>query len=89
MSTAGNLQYYAHQLGGNVAGRNRILCPGPGHSRHDRSLAVTFTNDGSFVTHSFAGDDFKDCRDHVKALLGLSDDRPIPVRESPEMDTLK
>ncbi|UXN62889.1 toprim domain-containing protein [Phyllobacterium sp. A18/5-2] len=84
--SAGNLTYYAHQLGGNVAGSNRVLCPGPGHGRTDRSLSVTFNNDGSFVTYSFAGDDFKDCRDHVKALLGLSDDRPVPIRETPEID---
>ncbi|MBB4067422.1 DUF7146 domain-containing protein [Gellertiella hungarica] len=59
------------------ARRNRIICPGPGHSKADRSMTVTFNNDGTFITHSFAGDDFKDCRDHVKARLGLSDNRPI------------
>ncbi|MFN7089489.1 MAG: toprim domain-containing protein [Allorhizobium sp.] len=38
-----------------------------------------FNPDGSFVTKSFAGDDWKDCRDHVKARLGLSDDKPTPI----------
>jgi hypothetical protein len=45
-------------------------------------LSVTFIDTG-FVCHSFAGDDFKDCRDHVKARLGLPDDRPAPVNDYP------
>ncbi len=88
-----DLRSAARALGGELQGR-RILCPGPGHSRHDRSLSVTFTGDG-FVCHSFAGDDWRDCRDHVKALLGLSD-APLQVQrvhvpeppESPEANTL-
>lgn len=65
-------------LGGEVlrGSRNRISCPGPGHSKHDRSLSVTFNADGTFTTNSFAEDDFRDCRDHVKARLGFSDARP-------------
>jgi hypothetical protein len=27
--------------------------------------------DGGFVVHSYAGDDWRDCRDHVRACLGL------------------
>lgn len=73
-STQLNLRSAAARLGGDIAGRNRILCPGPGHSRRDRSLSVTFSGDG-FLVHSFAGDDFRECRDHVKAALGLSDDK--------------
>jgi len=69
----------ARALGGDVAGRNRIRCPGPGHSRHDRSLAVTFNGDGTFVTHSFAMDDWRECRDLVKARLGLSDEHKAPA----------
>jgi len=68
----------ARLLGGD-AYRNRVLCPGPGHSRKDRSLSVTFNSDGSFTTNSFAGDDFRDCRDHVKAILGYAEDAPAPV----------
>lgn len=68
----------ARLLGGD-AYRNRILCPGPGHSKRDRSLSVTFNSDGSFTTNSFAGDDFRDCRDYVKAILGMSEDAPAPV----------
>lgn len=74
-----NLRSAARALGGDVAGRNRVRCPGPGHSRRDRSLSVTFTADG-FLVHSFAGDDFRDCRDHVKAVLGIHDDRPVAFR---------
>ncbi|ODT69036.1 MAG: virulence-associated protein E [Pelagibacterium sp. SCN 63-23] len=76
------LDKYARQLGGEARG-NRILCPGPGHSRADRSLSVTFTADGSFVVHSFAGDDFAECRDHVKAVLGLDDREPQPLPPAP------
>lgn len=72
----------ARLLGGD-AYRNRILCPGPGHSKRDRSLSVSFHADGSFTTNSFAGDDFRDCRDHVKAILGISDDAPVPVAAPP------
>lgn len=69
----------AAALGGDAYSGNRILCPGPGHSRHDRSLSVTFNPDGSFVANSFAGDDWQECRDHVKAKIGISDERPAPA----------
>ncbi|WLS03103.1 DUF7146 domain-containing protein [Shinella oryzae] len=68
----------ARLLGGD-ASRNRVSCPGPGHSKRDRSLSVTFHADGTFSTTSFAGDDFRDCRDHVKAKLGMSDERRLAV----------
>lgn len=74
-----NLHAAAAALGGEVSGRS-IRCPGPGHSRRDRSMEVTFHSDGSFVVRSYAGDDFRDCRNHVKAVLGLSDDKPRPTR---------
>jgi hypothetical protein len=74
-----SLHHYAHLLGGKASGRT-IRCPGPGHSRADRSLEVTFNADGSFVVRSYAGDDFRDCRDHVKAVLGITDDKPRPMR---------
>lgn len=64
-------------LGGETFRGNRVLCPGPGHSHHDRSLQVTFKADGSFTVTSYASDDFRDCRDYVKARLGLSDDQPV------------
>jgi putative DNA primase/helicase len=63
----------AAALGGQVAGPNTILAPGPGHSSRDRSLAVRLdprSPDG-FLVFSHAGDDWRDCRDHVRMKLGL------------------
>lgn len=81
-----NLREAARALSGDIAGRNRILCPGPGHSRRDRSLSVTFHGD-SFLVHSFAGDDFRECRDHVKAALGWSEDKPVAFNDNvPALD---
>lgn len=63
----------AAALGGNVIGRDTILCPGPGHSRKDRSLSVKFdvTAPDGFLTYSHADDDWRQCRDHVRERLGL------------------
>ena len=80
-----SIRQIADVLGGDVIAGNRVLCPGPGHSRRDRSLAVTFL-DGRFSVKSFAGDDWRDCRDHVKGMLGLSDDRPVPFKAVPQVD---
>lgn len=68
-----NLAALARALGGEVAGRDYLLAPGPGHSRQDRSLSVTVKPDApeGFVVNSFAGDDPLQCRDHVRALAGL------------------
>jgi putative DNA primase/helicase len=46
---------------------------GPNHDRHDRSLCVRFSagSPDGFICHSFAGDDFKDCRDYVAGRLGI------------------
>jgi 5S rRNA maturation endonuclease (ribonuclease M5) len=62
----------AELLGGDAQG-GQVLCPGPGHSAADRSLSVKLDKDDAegFVVHSFARDDFKACRDHVRAKLGL------------------
>jgi putative DNA primase/helicase len=63
----------AHKLGGSVNGRN-VIAPGPGHSPADRSLAVRFDPNApeGFSCHSFAGDDWRECRDYVRCALGLS-----------------
>lgn len=55
-------------------GNRYVLCPGPGHSRRDRSLKVKFGADGSFSVTSFAGDDWQNCKDHVRERLGLPND---------------
>jgi hypothetical protein len=61
-------------LGGSIAGRNNVLCPGPGHSRKDRSLKVTFRDDGTFTVTSFAGDGWRECKDYVRSRLVLPSD---------------
>ena len=67
----------AHQIaaamGGDVTGRDSCNVPGPGHSRRDRSLAIRITRSG-FVVHSFANDDWKECREYVRSKLDLSND---------------
>jgi putative DNA primase/helicase len=63
----------ARALGGDVVGRDTILCPGPGHSKRDRSLAVKLdprAPDGILV-FSHASDDWRACRDDVRSRLGL------------------
>jgi putative DNA primase/helicase len=62
----------AELLGGDAQG-GQVLCPGPGHAAGDRSLSVKPDNEDAegFVVHSFADDDFKACRDYVRAKLGL------------------
>jgi hypothetical protein len=72
------LSQAARMLGGDVIGPNSILCPGYGHSLRDRSLHVSFHSDGSFGCHSYAGDDWKTCREHVRKLLGASEQWPRP-----------
>lgn len=72
----------ARALNGKVSGR-QVLCPGPGHSRKDRSLSVRLSDaapDG-FVVHSHAGDDWRLCRDFVADALGLARDRWRDQRE--------
>jgi putative DNA primase/helicase len=64
-----DLRHAARLLGGEVSGQ-QVLAPGPGHSSHDRSMAVRFTAD-DFVVHSFCGDDPILCRDYVRERLGL------------------
>jgi putative DNA primase/helicase len=82
-------------LGGQVTGTNTILCPGPGHSPRDRSLAVRLdprAPDG-FLVFSHCGDDWRDCRDHVRQRLGLPTWQPgdgrqrrVPQQHAPKWD---
>jgi putative DNA primase/helicase len=68
----------ARALGGDVVGRDQVAAPGPGHSRKDRSLSVRLSPSApdGFLIHSHAGDDWRECRDHVKAALGITTPRP-------------
>jgi putative DNA primase/helicase len=83
-----DLRQAARALGGDIAGRGQVRCPGPGHSPRDRSLAVRFVADG-FIVHSHANDDWRTCRDHVSARLGWDTRRPTtkpaPIRATPQL----
>ena len=70
-------------LGGEVHGRE-VLAPGPGHSAKDRSLSVTLSPvaPGGLLIHSFAGDDWRYCRDHVRERLGMPAFRPWPPQKT-------
>jgi putative DNA primase/helicase len=72
-----DLRMLRQALGGEIS-RGELHCPGPGHSRADRSLCVRPTADqpDGFVVHSFAGDDPIACKDHVRGKLGLPAFKP-------------
>lgn len=78
LTTALTMNAMARLLGGEVAGPRSIVCPGPGHSKHDRSLHITMTLHGDFRVHSYSGDEWKECRDYVKSILG-GEPRPAHV----------
>src|SRR5262249_17832510 len=64
-----DLRAAARALCGDVIGRDAVAVPGPGHSARDRSLTVKFdprAPDG-FLVYSHCDDDWRDCRDHVRA----------------------
>src|ERR1700730_989367 len=79
-----HLRAWAQALGGDVSGSG-VNCPGPGHSRHDRSLSVTpsATSADGFIVHSFASDDAIACKDYVRAKLGLPAFQPQDRRREP------
>jgi putative DNA primase/helicase len=86
------LKSIAQALGGEVS-RQQVLAPGPGHSKHDRSMAVFLdaSNPDGFRVHSFSGDDWQGCRDFVRARLGISREpsrtfEPRIVEAKPERD---
>ena len=59
----------AKALGGEIAGQDQVVAPGPGHARRDRSLSVLIRGE-HLVVHSFAGDDWRVCKDYVRSRLG-------------------
>jgi hypothetical protein len=73
-----SIQQAALALGGKVVS-GRIRCPAPGKDKKNRSLSVKLNPDGTFSATDWTGGDWRVARDHVKALLGLSDDAPRPV----------
>jgi hypothetical protein len=69
----------ARALGGNAYG-SKVVAPGPGHSRADRSLSIKIdpaAPDG-FMLHSFAGDSPRECREHVLIALALDTGKRLP-----------
>jgi putative DNA primase/helicase len=66
-----DLRAIAAALDGDVCGNN-VLSPGPGHSAEDRSLCTTVADGGKIIVHSFAGDDWLECRRYVESKLGRS-----------------
>jgi putative DNA primase/helicase len=66
-------------LGGDVVSVNQVSAPGPGHSNRDRSLSVLITGT-DFIVHSFAGDDWRVCKDYVRSRLGQP---PLDRRRRP------
>jgi hypothetical protein len=67
-----DLASLAKALGGEVKS-GQVLCPGPGHSAADRSLAVKLDDNApdGFLVHSFANDDPIRCKDHVREKAGM------------------
>jgi Toprim domain-containing protein len=72
-----DLRAMARALDGEMSGR-QVLAPGPGHSPHDRSLSVRLDPNApdGFLLFSHAGDDWRECRDHVRSRLGLPSWQP-------------
>ncbi len=91
MTAAAQLGSWARALGGEVTGGG-VVCPGPGHRVGNRSLSVTPDVDApeGFLVHSFAGDDWRECRDHVRERLGGKIDSPVtvapPARDNVNID---
>lgn len=82
-SSQSDLRDFVRNHGGELyAGGRRAVLPGPGHSRSDRSLSLTLSDDGRVVFHSFANDSVRDCMDY----LGLSQER---ARKSTPADLAK
>src|SRR5215212_7183935 len=88
-----DLQTIARALGGEVRG-HQVLAPGPGHSPRDRSLSIRLDphTPSGFRVHSFANDDWRTCREHVRDRLGLTQEagtlhHEAPGPSSPPADT--
>jgi len=78
-----NARSLARALGGDAINAHQVICPGPGHSPKDRSLSVFLdpnSPDGFRVHPHAPGDDWRDCRDHVKRLLSM-DSSPRQARD--------
>jgi putative DNA primase/helicase len=76
-----DLRSLQRALGGEISG-GQLLCPGPGHSARDRSLAVRPSRDGhDLIVHSYCGDDWTLCKDYVRERAGLPQWQPGDDRD--------
>jgi putative DNA primase/helicase len=68
-----DLRDIARALGGQIVG-GQVSAPGPGHSLRYRSLSVRISasSPDGFLAYSHSGDNWRVCRDHVRARLGLT-----------------
>jgi hypothetical protein len=66
-----DIRLIARILGGEFYGQHKALVPGPGHRRNDRSLSIKIGFNGKLVVNSFAGEDWRACRNYVLNKLGL------------------
>jgi putative DNA primase/helicase len=79
-----SLRQIAVALGGNVTA-GQVVAPGPNHSKRDRSLTVKLspTAPDGFVIHSHSGDDWRECKDHVRSRLGMTRDEREVIAPAP------
>lgn len=84
-----NVSTALRALGGVKSGKDSILCAGPGHGKRDTSLLVSFDakRQEGFAVYSFSGDDWKECKDYVRAKLGLPEWKPARDGEKREQPT--
>jgi putative DNA primase/helicase len=63
-----SLHAIVRALGGDLYdGGRRASIPAPGHSRRDRSVSLLWSN-GRLIVHSFGEADWREVRDHLRAL---------------------
>ena len=83
-----SLRDIARATNGQIVGR-QVLAAGPNHRPGDESLSITLSpqSPNGILVHSFAGDDWKLCRDYVADKLGFGSDawrRPGRERLPPQ-----
>nr|WP_137831248.1 toprim domain-containing protein [Methylobacterium sp. L1A1] len=84
------LSEIAYAMNGDVRGR-QVLCPGPGHSKKDRSLSIMLSSTSlkGWVCHSYAGDDWRLCEEYVAGHLGQPLDSWREHKEQRAPDLIK
>lgn len=69
-----DVRLIARLLGGDVTNSTSVNVPGPGHSAADRSLSIKLSPRApcGFVVYSHSDDDPIECRDYIRARLGMA-----------------